>query len=205
MLDRADSWWGVEAGVGKLPAPKRFVYLPDPGEQGLATGIISNQYDITTGIQPATFPTVFDGNDKVTTWTGQESPFGNIDWWPHSLYLNNEVAPWSDPNVRWAISYYLDREQIIDIGWIGRQSPLHPLRARLPGPASRSWRRSAADRAVSRTWSTTRRRATPCLTAKGWTKDGDGMWHDETGAAGRRSRSSASSTSPASARSSSSS
>src|ERR671910_2290972 len=96
ILDRADDWWGVEAGVGELPAMKRFVYLPDPGEQGLISGIIANQYDLDTGIQPAGFATVFSGNDKVTTWTGRESPFGYVDWWPHSLYVNNEVEPWSD-------------------------------------------------------------------------------------------------------------
>ena len=35
VLDRADDWWGVDAGVAELPAMTRFVYLPDPGEQGL--------------------------------------------------------------------------------------------------------------------------------------------------------------------------
>ncbi len=39
----------------------------------------------------------------------RESPYGYVDWWPHSLYVNNEVAPWSDKNVRWALSYYIDR------------------------------------------------------------------------------------------------
>jgi peptide/nickel transport system substrate-binding protein len=114
ILDRQPDWWGVAAGVGKLPEPERYVYLPDPGEQGLAAGVIANDYDIATGLQPATFETVFNGNDKTITWTGKEAPYGNIDWWPHSLYLNNEKAPYDDPNVRWAISYYLDRQQIID-------------------------------------------------------------------------------------------
>src|SRR5215212_2219815 len=123
VLDRADDWWGVEAGIAELPAMKRFVYLPDPGEQGLISGIIANQYDIDTGIQPAGFATVFAGNDKVTTWTGHDSPFGYTDWWPHSLYVNNEKEPWSDPNVRWALSYYLDRQQIIDIAWMGASLP----------------------------------------------------------------------------------
>src|SRR5215217_939793 len=123
VLDRADSWWGIEAGVAELPAMKRFVYLPDPGEQGLVSGISANQYDIDTGIQPTSFATVFAENPKVTTWTGRESPFGYVDWWPHSLYVNNEVPPYDDPNVRWAISYYLDRQQIIDVAWLGASSP----------------------------------------------------------------------------------
>jgi peptide/nickel transport system substrate-binding protein len=180
VLDRTDSWWGVEAGVGKLPAPERFVYLPDPGEQGLATGIISNQYDITTGIQPATFPTVFDGSEQVTTWTGREEPFGNVDWWPHSLYLNNEVAPWDDPNVRWAISYYIDREQIIDVGWSGASSPSTLFVPDYPG--LRPYVEAVADLIEQYPYyEYNPEKGDALLEAKGWTKEDD-MWHDETGA-----------------------
>jgi peptide/nickel transport system substrate-binding protein len=181
VLDRADTWWGVEAGVGKLPAPTRFIYLPDPGEQGLATGIISDQYDITTGLQPATFPTVFDGSDKVTTWSGREEPFGNIDWWPHSLYLNNEIAPWSDPNVRWAISYYLDRDTIIDIGWSGANLPSTLFVPDYPG--LKPYVEAVADLITQYPYlEYNPDKGDELLTAKGWTKNGDGMWQDETGA-----------------------
>ncbi len=180
VLDRADDWWGVEAGVAELPAARRFVYLPDPGEQGLISGVIANQYDIVTGIQPAGFATLFAGNPNATTWTGQESPFGYVDWWPHSLYVNNEVEPWSDPNVRWALSSYIDRDQIIDIAWMGASVPstlfvpnypplmpfieaVQPLIDEYPyleyNPA----------------------KGDELLTAKGWTKNGDGMWTDESG------------------------
>src|SRR3712207_2996546 len=75
VLDRRDAWWGEAAGVAAMPQMERFILLPDPGEQGLATGIIATEYDITTGIQPTTMPTVFSGNDKILTWTGQESPY----------------------------------------------------------------------------------------------------------------------------------
>jgi len=61
------------------------------------------------GIQPATFKTVFNGNPKITTHTGQKPPYGYVDWWPISLYVNNDVKPFDDKDVRWALSYYLDR------------------------------------------------------------------------------------------------
>jgi peptide/nickel transport system substrate-binding protein len=180
VLDRADDWWGVAAGVAELPAPKRFIYLPDPGEQGLISGIIANQYDIDTGIQPAGFATVFSGNDKVTTWTGQESPFGYTDWWPHSLYVNNEVEPWSDPNVRWAVSYYIDREQIIDIAWMGASLPstlfvpdYPPLQPFLEAVAPLIEEYPYLEHNPAK--------GDELLTAKGWTKDGNGMWLDESG------------------------
>jgi peptide/nickel transport system substrate-binding protein len=181
VLDRADSWWGVAAGVAKLPAAERFVYLPDPGEQGLATGIISNQYDITTGIQPATFPTVFEGSDKVITWTGRDAPFGNVDWWPHSLYLNNEKAPYDDPDIRWAISYYLDRDQIIDIGWSGANSPSTLFVPDYPG--LKPYVEAVQDLIDQYPYlEHNSEKGDALLTGKGWKKDGDGMWQDATGA-----------------------
>jgi peptide/nickel transport system substrate-binding protein len=180
VLDRADSWWGIEAGVAELPAMKRFVYLPDPGEQGLVSGISANQYDIDTGIQPTSFATVFAENPKVTTWTGQEKPYGNVDWWPHSLYLNNTVPPYDDPNVRWAISYYLDRQQIIDVAWLGASSPstlfvpdYPPLQPFLEAV------QPLIDEHPYLEYNPTK--GDELLTAKGWSKNDRGMWQDETG------------------------
>ena len=77
VLDRRDSWWGVKAGVAKLPEVERIVLLPDTGEQQLAQGLISNAVDFSTGLQVNTFPTVFKGNPNITTFTGRELPYGN--------------------------------------------------------------------------------------------------------------------------------
>ena len=181
VMDRADDWWGVEAGVGQLPVMKRFIYLPDPGEQGLVTGIIADSYDIVTGIQPASFATVFEGNEKVTTWTGKELPYGNVDWWPHSLYVNNEVEPWSDPNVRWALSYYMNREQIIDIGWSGASSPSTLFVPDYPG--LQPFLEAAQPLIEANPYlEFNPAKGDELLTAKGWTKNGEGMWVDEAGA-----------------------
>ena len=60
-LTRVITLTGLEPGVNAGPgcdSLERYIYLPDPGEQGLAAGVIANQYDLTTGIQPTTFPTV---------------------------------------------------------------------------------------------------------------------------------------------------
>ena len=60
-------------------------------------------------MQPATFPTIFRQNEKIITHAGRKPPYGYVDWWPISLYVNNEVKPFDDRDVRWALSYYIDR------------------------------------------------------------------------------------------------
>ena len=96
---------------------------PIPGEQGLISGIIANQYDIDTGIQPAELRHRLRRQRQ-----GHHLDRPGLAVRLHRLVaalalLNNEVRPWSDKNVRWAISYYLDRDQIIDIAWTGASLP----------------------------------------------------------------------------------
>ena len=55
---------GARASWRDMPEAAALVYLPDPGEQNLAQGMISNAFDIVTGIQPTTFPTVFAANPE---------------------------------------------------------------------------------------------------------------------------------------------
>jgi len=86
----------VKAGLAPLPVVERTIWLPSVGEQGLAQALITNQIDAGFGIQPATFKTVFNGNPKITTHTGQKPPYGYVDWWPISLYVNNDVKPFDD-------------------------------------------------------------------------------------------------------------
>ena len=104
VFDRRPEWWAVKAGLAPLPAIERTIWLPYAGEQATAQALITNQLDAATGMQPATFPTLFRGNPKIITHTGQKPPYGYIDWWPISLYVNNEVKPFNDKDVRWAVS-----------------------------------------------------------------------------------------------------
>jgi peptide/nickel transport system substrate-binding protein len=119
VFERRDSWWAAEQGLAPMPEIRRSIWLPNAGEQQTAQALITNQADTGYDMQPATFGAMLRQNPKITTHTGQLPPFGYVDWWPLSLYVNNEVAPFSDPNVRWALSYFLDRSQIINVAFLG--------------------------------------------------------------------------------------
>ena len=54
-------------------------------------------------MQPATFPTVFRRTRRSSPTPAQKPPYGYMDWWPISLYVNNEVPPFDDKDVRWAL------------------------------------------------------------------------------------------------------
>jgi peptide/nickel transport system substrate-binding protein len=136
VFDRRDTWWAAEQKLAPMPQVLRNIWLPSVGEQETAQAQITNQSDFGGPLQPATFPTVIRQNPKITSYSGQKPPWGYVDWWPISLYVNNEVKPFDDKDVRWAVSYYIDRKQVIDVAYLGADTvstlPMPPYKPLLP-------------------------------------------------------------------------
>ena len=127
IIDRRDSWWAVDQGlVDRMPEMERIIYLPLQGEDQIAQAQITNSVDFNSSLTPPTLELIVNQNPEVITHSGREAPYGYIDWWPMGLFLNNEVEPWDEVDLRWAVSYYLDREQIIEVGESGAGT-LYPL------------------------------------------------------------------------------
>ena len=110
---------GGEGRSRQHAAVQRIVYLPFAGETQTAQAAITNQIDASLDLRPETIKTVLDKNPKVITHTGNNPPYGYQDWWPTSLFFNCEIAPFNNPDVRWALSYYIDRKQVIDVAYGG--------------------------------------------------------------------------------------
>jgi len=180
VFDRRPGWWAADQKLAPLPAVERNIWLPFTGEQQAAQALITNQLDAGTGMQPATFPTVFRQNAKVTTHTGQKPPYGYMDWWPISLYLNNERPPFDDKNVRWALSYYIDRPQLIEVGYLGACTPSKlPLP---PYPPLLPYFDAVKDLLAKHdTNEFAPKKGDALLAAKGFKKGSDGMWADAQG------------------------
>jgi peptide/nickel transport system substrate-binding protein len=119
VFERRDSWWAAERKLAPMPQILRSIWLPNTGEQQTAQALITNECDTAYDMLPATFPTLFRGNPKITTHTGQKPPYGYVDWWPISLYVNNDVKPFDDKDVRWALSHYIDRDQVVSVAFLG--------------------------------------------------------------------------------------
>jgi len=180
VFDRRPTWWAVDRKLAPLPSVERNISLPFTGEQQGAQALITNQLDDGNGMQPATFPTVFRQNPKVITYTGQKPPYGYMDWWPISLYVNNERAPFNDKDVRWALSHYIDRQQLIEVGYLGANTPSKlPMP---PYPPLMPYVDAVKDLlAKYDTNEFAPKKADSLLAAKGFKKGADGVWADAEG------------------------
>jgi peptide/nickel transport system substrate-binding protein len=180
VLERRPGWWAAERKLAPLPAVERNIWLPDAGEQQSVQALTGNQLDAGPVMQPATFPSLFRGNPKITTHTGHKQPFGYMDWWPISLYVNNEHPPFNDRDVRWALSYYIDRQQLIDVGFLGASTISNlPLPLYLP----LMHYIDAVDDLLAKydTSEYAPKKADALLSGRGFRKDGGGFWTDAQG------------------------
>ena len=82
--------------------------------------------------------------------------------------------------MRWALSYYIDRDAIVEVAWSGA-SEVTPLP--LPSyPPLMPYFDNVSDLLEQyNTLEFNPEKGDALLSAKGWEKDGDGMWHDENG------------------------
>ncbi len=181
VFDLRDDWWAVKAGLTEMPKMQRMIYLPitdqTAGVQALDSADIDYSAFIIQNVKEAV-----KNNPKVVTHSGRKGPYGYKDWWPLSLYANCSTEPFNDPDVRWALSYYLNRQQIIDVAY-GEESGIVPTPLPMPQyPALTPYFDAVKD--LLDKYDTTafdKAKGDQLLQAKGWKKGGDGIWVDPRG------------------------
>ncbi len=134
IYDLRESWWAVKAGIAKLPDVKRVIVVNISGVNmdTVAQRVVNNEFDATLDMRSATIGNILKQNPKVTSHTANEPPFGYLDWWPNSLWMNDQLEPYSDVRVRRAISLAIDRDKIDEVIYEGAKVatiypfPLYP-------------------------------------------------------------------------------
>ncbi len=137
ILDLRDDWWAVKAGIAKKPDVQRIVMVNIGGQVGqgmdiVAQRVVTNEYDATLDMRSSVIGNILKQNAKVTTHSANKPPYGYLDWWPNSLWMNTLLEPYNDVRVRRAISEAIDRDKIDDIVYEGAKItsvypfPLYP-------------------------------------------------------------------------------
>lgn len=137
ILDLRNDWWAVKAGLIKMPDVKRIVMVNLGGQIGqnmdlVAQRIVNSEMDSALDMRSSIISSILKQNPKVTSHAGSQSPYGYLDWWPNSLWVNTQLAPYSDPRVRRAMSVSINREQINQVLYEGAKIasiypfPLYP-------------------------------------------------------------------------------
>ncbi len=185
ILDLREDWWAVEAGLIEMPDVKRIVMVNLGGQIGqnmdtVAQRIVNNEMDSALDMRSDLIKNILAQNPKVTTHTGNNPPYGYLDWWPNSLWVNTQLAPYSDPLVRQAFNRCIDRDTIDEIVYEGAPIanvypfPLYPgLQAFVDSPAVQALIEQYEPRKFDP------EEAAALFTEAGFTLNGDGLWEKD--------------------------
>lgn len=185
IFDLREDWWAIEAGRSAKPEVERIIMFNIGGQVGqgmdtVAQRVVNNEFDSTLDMRSSVIGNILANNPQVTTHSGSEPPYGYLDWWPNSLWVNTQLAPYNDPKVRRAISLAVNRDQIDEIIYEGAKIttiypfPLYPgLQKFVDSPAVKALEEQYQPRKFDLAESET------LMTEAGFTKNGDGLWEKD--------------------------
>jgi peptide/nickel transport system substrate-binding protein len=116
---RDNNWWGAKTGAFPLPAPLE-IRRPWVGDDAtMAQMLVNNDSDYWGPSTPSQLNALVVQNPKLL-------PYGATGWidpCPRMLTLNTTVAPWDNKVMRHAVSYAMDRQQIVNVVYEGVGAP----------------------------------------------------------------------------------
>jgi len=116
LYERDDNWWAVKAGFKPLPAAKYAKFIVAGNEEATVALMAQGKLDSAMDMNLGAFKALQAKNPKVVAWYSKE-PFAVLDPCPRNFEFNTALAPWDDPEMRWAVNYAIDRDQIIQVAY----------------------------------------------------------------------------------------
>ena len=128
VWDRNDNWWGAKAapaigGVDRqtplaLPKPERVIFVGVENAEKRAAKAIANEQDTFWHMPRSVYEQVNSENPNIKAWF-PDLPYAYFDPAPRHLAFNLKAPPFDNADVRWAISYAIDREKIVEFAYEG--------------------------------------------------------------------------------------
>ncbi len=178
IWDIREDWWANKIGFHELPQVERVIYLPFFDENKRVQSLLTNEIDSSLDLRPTNIIAAVNGNPNISTFANRELPYGYVDWWPITMGFNNLEEPFSDPEIRWAVNYAIDREQLIQIGYQGAGvSSLLPFPAFGPLQPYQDAIQDIVDASGIATHDPAL--TDEIMTSKGYAKNGDGFWEKD--------------------------
>ncbi len=116
---RDDNWWGAQTGFKPLPAPEKLIWTWAGPEENRAALMAEGQLDSLMDITLGALLALKQRNPNVITWF-DDLPYAWVpDPCSRTFEVNNAIEPWNDPEMRWALNYAIDRDQIVQIAYEG--------------------------------------------------------------------------------------
>jgi peptide/nickel transport system substrate-binding protein len=122
--ERRDDWWGSTVFANAVPGPDTIQFLYVGPETNIALALTSNELDVSPigVLTPGSFLEVARRNENVHAWSNG-APYAWLDPCPRAIMIQNATPPFDNPDVRWAISYLIDRQAIADLAYEGTTVP----------------------------------------------------------------------------------
>jgi peptide/nickel transport system substrate-binding protein len=120
---RDDNWWGAASGFQPLPQPKKLVWVWYGPEETRAAAMADNQLDSLMDITLGALQALQARNPEVIAHFA-EPPYAWVpDPCSRTFEVNHTVEPWNSKEMRWALNYALDRDEIVAIAYEGSTFP----------------------------------------------------------------------------------
>jgi peptide/nickel transport system substrate-binding protein len=115
---RDDNWWGAKTGFKPLPAPKKLIWTWAGPEETRAALMADGQLDSLMDITLGAFEALKAKNPNVIAWF-KDKPYAWLDPCSRTFEFNDAKEPWNDKDMRKAVNYLIDRDQIVKIAYEG--------------------------------------------------------------------------------------